>query len=180
MSYFYGQMSKIEEKKNKTLKDTLILLDEEIGVLGKLWNQQADEFKIYDNLNFKRFLSDKMVLIQFIQNGVPYSLFELIEDYTPFETEDWVRLLDISSKTLLRHKQDNRKFKPIQSEKIIEMAEVTHAGLEVFGTMEKLRLWLDTPNFALGKSKPIDLLKDSYGKDLVLTELNNINHGILA
>jgi len=46
--------------------------------------------------------------------------------------------------------------------------------------MEKFRLWLDTPNFSLGKMKPLDLLKDSYGKELVLTELTHINYGILA
>ena len=36
-------------------------------------------------------------------------------------------------------------------------------GLDVFGNVEKLKLWLDTPSYALGKLKPIKLLKDSYG-----------------
>lgn len=63
---------------------------------------------------------------------------------------------------------------------VIEIAEVTKIGLEVFGDMDKLKLWLDTPNFALGKSKPIELLKDSYGKELVLSELIKINYGILV
>ena len=48
-------------------------------------------------------------------------------------------------------------------EKIIEIAEVTKVGLDVFGNVEKLKLWLDTPSYALGKLKPIKLLKDSYG-----------------
>ena len=60
------------------------------------------------------------------------------------------------------------------------MAEVTKLGLEVFEDMDKLKLWLNTPNFALGKIKPIELLKDSYGKDLVTSELVRINHGILV
>jgi putative toxin-antitoxin system antitoxin component (TIGR02293 family) len=60
------------------------------------------------------------------------------------------------------------------------MAEVARLGIGVFGTMEKFRLWLDTPNFSIGKRKPLDLLKDSFGKDLVLTGLTHINHGILA
>jgi putative toxin-antitoxin system antitoxin component (TIGR02293 family) len=121
-----------------------------------------------------------MLVIDVIRQGIPYSYFNDIQDIAPFRSEDWSRLLNISSKTLLRYKQTRQKFKPLQSEKIIEMAEVTHTGLEVFGNMEKFRLWLDTPSFALGNSKPIDLLEDSYGKELVLTELNNINYGILA
>jgi uncharacterized protein (DUF2384 family) len=57
---------------------------------------------------------------------------------------------------------------------------VTHLGVEVFGEVEKFKLWLDTPNFSLGKMKPVELLNDSYGKELVMTELTHINHGILA
>jgi putative toxin-antitoxin system antitoxin component (TIGR02293 family) len=60
------------------------------------------------------------------------------------------------------------------------MAEVTSMGLDVFGSMEKLGLWLNTPNYALGYLKPLELLKDSYGKDLVISELTRINHGILV
>ena len=60
------------------------------------------------------------------------------------------------------------------------MAEVTKEGLEVFGNMDKLKLWLNTPNFSLGKIKPIELLKDSYGKELVIGELTRISHGILV
>ncbi len=68
----------------------------------------------------------------------------------------------------------------MHSEKIIEMAEVTQLGLEVFGSMEKLKLWLETPNFALGSLKPLELLKDSYGKEMVTEELTRINYGILS
>ena len=86
----------------------------------------------------------------------------------------------MSTKSLQRYKSDARAFKPIHSEKIIEMAEVTEIGVEVFGDMEKFKQWLYTPNFALGKMPPMDLLADSYGKDLVISELNRINHGIFA
>ncbi|MFV8326047.1 antitoxin Xre/MbcA/ParS toxin-binding domain-containing protein [Flavobacterium sp. ZS1P14] len=46
--------------------------------------------------------------------------------------------------------------------------------------MEKFKLWLNTPNFSLGKLKPKDLLTDSYGKELVIGELTRINYGILV
>ena len=133
------------------------------------------------SITYADFLSNKMMMIQMIRQGVPYSLFNLIQHHTPFTENDWANFLDISTKSLQRYKTQSAKhFKPIQSEKIIEMAEVTNFGLDVFGTMEKLKLWLDTPNFSLGNLKPLELLKDSYGKEMVLTELNNINHGILV
>lgn len=126
------------------------------------------------------FFKDKLMMIRVIREGVPYSLFTIIQDYTPFTDKDWSNFLDISTKSLLRYKQSTKNFKPIHSEKIIEMAEVTNIGLDVFGSMEKFKLWLDTPNFSLGSMKPIDLLRDSYGKELVISELTRINYGILV
>ena len=60
------------------------------------------------------------------------------------------------------------------------MAEVTNVGKEVFGDLEKFKLWLNTPNFALGNVKPVELLRVSYGKEMVLGELNRIEHGIFV
>ena len=132
-------------------------------------------------ITFHLFLEDKMLIIDVIRKGVPYSLFDLIQNYTPFSEVDWANFLDMSTKSLQRYKATpSHHFKPMHSEKIIEMAEVTKVGLDVFGDIDKFKLWLDTPSFALGKNKPLELLKDSYGKDLVLSELHRINHGIFV
>jgi hypothetical protein len=77
-----------------------------------------------------------MLIIVPIRIGIPYSLFDLIQHYTPFSESDWADLLDISKKSL--------------------------------------------QIYVLGKLKPIELLKDSYGKEMVISELNRINHGILV
>ena len=133
------------------------------------------------SITYEDFLANKMLIIVAIRTGIPYSLFDLIQDYTPFTENDWANFLDISTKSLHRYKAaTEHHFKPIHSEKIIEMAEVTKVGLDVFGDMDKLRLWLNTPNFALGSLKPIELLKDSYGKELVISELIRVDHGILV
>ena len=71
-------------------------------------------------------------------------------------------------------------FKPLQSEKILELAEVTSLGNDVFDTEEQFYLWLNTPSFALGNLQPIELLKDSYGKEMVVNELNKIDQGIFV
>ncbi len=138
-------------------------------------------YDIKTTVSYDDFLSDKMMMIAAIRAGIPYSLFDLIQHNTPFTETDWADFLDISTKSLHRYKSsDDHYFKSIHSEKIIEMAEVTKVGLDVFGRMDKLKLWLNTPNYALGNLKPIELLKDSYGKELVISELIRINHGILV
>ena len=155
-------------------------LDKEISTLFKpeTGNKRLEKNK--RSLTYNEFLSDKMLIIKLIRTGVPYSLFDLIRNITPFTEGDWAEFLNISTKTLHRCKKDSKQFKPLQSEKIIEMAEVTNVGKEVFGNMEKFKLWLDTPNFSLGNLKPMELLKDSYGKELVIGELTRINYGILV
>ena len=155
-------------------------LNREISMLFKSSSENKALGSVKDNLTYSEFLSDKMLIITVIRRGVPYSLFNLIKDVTPFSEGDWANFLDLSTKSLHRYKQASKQFKPLQSEKIIEMAEVTNVGIEVFGDMEKFKLWLDTPNFALGSLKPMELLKDSYGKEMVIGELTRINHGILV
>lgn len=156
------------------------LLNKEIASLIKHNNTGLYNLEIKHNVTYSEFLSNKMLIIQVIRKGIPYSLFDLIRFNTPFNENDWAKFLDISTKSLQRYKVTaDHLFKPIHSEKIIEMAEVTQAGLDVFGDNEKFRLWLNTPNYALGNIPPIELLNDSYGKDLVMTELLHISHGIL-
>lgn len=133
------------------------------------------------NLTYEQFLEDKMLIIFAIRAGIPYTLFDLIQNYSPFSENDWANFLGVSTKTLQRYKATSEHhFKPMHSEKIIEVAEVTKLGLEVFGNLEKFKLWLITPNYALGSLKPLELLEDSYGKELIIGELTRINHGILV
>ena len=49
-----------------------------------------------------------------------------------------------------------------------------------FDTEHQFHTWLYTPSFALGGLKPFDLLSDSYGKEMVMTELHKIDEGIFV
>ncbi|MBX7225664.1 MAG: DUF2384 domain-containing protein [Chitinophagales bacterium] len=156
-------------------------LDEEIH---NFVSEQMVEFNLSKPqipLTFDVFLEDKLLVVKTIKAGLPYSFFEVIKENAPFSESDWADFLDISTKTLQRYKtSEDHLFKSIYSEKIIELAEVTKIGMDVFGTTEKFELWLNTPNYALGNVLPKTLLKDSYGKELVVGELVRINHGILV
>ncbi|MGM0391809.1 MAG: type II RES/Xre toxin-antitoxin system antitoxin [Bacteroidota bacterium] len=133
------------------------------------------------NFSFADFLNNKLLVIHSIRSGITFSLFSEITKITPFSDEDWAEILNISSKSLQRYRAEkNFRFKPIHSEKIIEIAEVALLGNTVFDTSSKFYMWLSTPLFALGSMKPIELLKDSYGKEMVLNELHRIDQGIFV
>jgi putative toxin-antitoxin system antitoxin component (TIGR02293 family) len=134
----------------------------------------------FKDLTLANLLSDRMLMVMAIKEGIPYRVFRLIRQISPFSPGDWARLLNLSTKSMKRYEQSGSSFRPIYSEKIMEMAEVTNVGLDVFDTMDQFKLWLDTPNFSLGRQKPIDLLSDSYGKELVINELVRTDQGIFA
>lgn len=125
-------------------------------------------------------IQDRLLMVKIIKKGIPYSLFEEIQKLSSLTSKEWADILNISFRSLQRYKDQKQMFKPIQSEKILELGEIFILGNEVFGNPEKFKLWLDTPNFAVGNIKPASLLADSYGQELIVNELTRINYGILA
>lgn len=154
-----------------------------------LLNEVNDPLSLYatevgyvsHKISFADFFKDKMLIVQAIRKGLPYRIFNQIKSFTPFSDSDWADYLDLSTKTLQRYRDEvNFSFKSIHTEKIIELAEVTNFGMEVFGSSEKFYSWLNSPSYALNGLKPSELIKDSYGKEMVMAELNRIEHGIFA
>ncbi len=122
-----------------------------------------------------------MLFIEAVSEGIPHSVYEAIQCFPLFRENEWASFLNISTKSLQRDRdQSTHVFKRTHSEKNLEIAELTRLGLDVFGEMEKFELWLRTPVYALGKRKPIDLIKFSSGRRLVVRELRHIDQGILV
>jgi len=131
-------------------------------------------------ISFESLMTDKFKMVEVIEQGVPYSFFDRLKSLFPLSLQDWSGYLEISLKSLQRYQKESRRFKPIHSEKIMELAEVMVTGMEVFDDGEKLRLWMETPSLALGHKRPLDLIRNSYGKELVIRELMAIEHGIFS
>ncbi len=155
-------------------------LNIELQKLLKFSEEFDNQVPSSTEITFTELLTNKLLIVKIIKRGIPFSMFAVIQKMTPFSFNDWAGYLDVSQKSLTRYRHEDKVFKSILSEKIIEIAEVTYLGLEVFGDNQKFRLWLETPCFALGKTKPSELLKDSYGKELIISELTKIHHGIFA
>ena len=130
--------------------------------------------------SFASSVNDPLLMVQIIKKGIPYSLFEEIQKLSLLTSKEWADILNISLRSLQRYKDQKQMFKPMQSEKILELGEIFILGNEVFGDTVKFKLWLETPNFALGGVIPTSLLSDSYGQELLVNELTRINYGIFA
>lgn len=158
-----------------------VAIDKAVRILINKVEQDRGYKLLNKNITYDEFLKNRMLIVHAIREGIPYVFFNLIKERTPFNDEDWASFLGISTKSLQRNKaKEDFVFKPLQSEKIFELAEVTSLGNAVFDSIEQFYLWLNTPSFALGNLQPIELLKDSYGKEMVVDELNKIDQGIFV
>ena len=154
-----------------------LIVNEELQIYIK-------DFKRAKNLKSKeitypKVLMDKLLIAMAVRQGVTNQLFNEIKTNSPFSDLQWSVFLNINIRTLQRYNIEKAHvYKPMQSERIFELAEVISKGNTVFDEPEHFQIWLNTPSLALGKEKPINLLDSSYGKDLVLAELNKIEYGI--
>lgn len=156
-----------------------VQLDKAVRVYVTKVEKESGYKLINKNITYNDFFKNRMLLVHAIREGVSFDFFSLIKEKTPFNDEDWAGFLGISTKSLQRNKaKESFVFKPMQSEKIFELAEVTNLGNEVFDDENSFYSWLNSPSFALGNLKPMELLKDSYGKEMVLGELYKIDQGI--
>jgi len=162
------------EKKEVKINKALNVYLKKLELKGEFHLQSKE-------MTYRKFFTNRMLLIKSIRYGIPFSLFKQIKEITPFSENDWALFLDISTKSLQRYKKESDYvFKPAHTEKIIELAEVTNLGQDIFDSPEQFYAWLNSPSLAFGNLKPIELLKDSYGKEMVMNELSRIDQGIFV
>jgi putative toxin-antitoxin system antitoxin component (TIGR02293 family) len=87
------------------------------------------------------------------------------------------KLLSINVRTLQRKEMEAR-FDRMVSEHVLHVSAALERGLEVFGTKEHLMRWLQAPVAYLDHQLPIELLRSRFGTELVLSELERIEHGV--
>jgi putative toxin-antitoxin system antitoxin component (TIGR02293 family) len=116
--------------------------------------------------------------IQAVREGIPYYAFERYASVSPLTLTDWSGLLEISERSLLRYKKDNKTFDRMRSERIMEIVMVLRKGVEVFDDKEKFVIWMNSKILALGGIKPKELLDSSYGIKLLDEELTRIDYGM--
>ena len=77
-------------------------INREIALFFKTSAKKQTVGTVKRNLSYHEFLADKMLIIAAIRSGIPYSLFAVIKDLTPFSESDWAEFLNLSTKSLQR------------------------------------------------------------------------------
>lgn len=130
--------------------------------------------------NYKGNINDRLLLIQKAKNGIEARHILTILEYYNFKKDFIAEMLDLSTKTLDRYTQENRRLNPNDSELVIKLIILYKKGLEIFGEQESFINWLNKASFGLGNLQPIEIINTSQGVDLITEELSRIEFGDFA
>lgn len=92
---------------------------------------------------------------------------------------DIARKLDLTEPTLRKHLSAAKELSTSLSEHVLFLLELYDKGIDTFGSVEEFRNWLQQHNIGID-AKPNDLLDSITGINMVMNELNRIDHGVLA
>ncbi|MEO7444487.1 MAG: antitoxin Xre-like helix-turn-helix domain-containing protein [Ferruginibacter sp.] len=109
-----------------------------------------------------------------------YQEFKKISGKAPFTQAEWASLLHVSERTLQRYAKNNGSFAPINAERALQVAQLVEEGKSTFGSADKFYHWLKAGTQMLEGVLNLDSLTTAAGLQLVHTQLQRIQHGILA
>jgi putative toxin-antitoxin system antitoxin component (TIGR02293 family) len=124
-------------------------------------------------------LSNDFDIVKLARNGFPKRVLLALAKKISLNIQELSNILHISERTLQRY-DDDAIMKTEYAEKAVELARLYTRGEEVFGSMDKFKLWIKTPGHVFKGEAPISMLDTSAGFDMVFKELGRIEHGIFA
>jgi len=134
-----------------------------------------------DNITFRSLDNNNIFkLINATKEGVDFRTFNEFFKTYPLNSATWSKILNMSERTIQRYRREKKRFDSIHTEKLLLILLLFKKGSDVFGNTKNFLTWISSENIALGGIKPIDLLDNSFGINLVKDELIKIEHGVLA
>ncbi|MFD0792990.1 antitoxin Xre/MbcA/ParS toxin-binding domain-containing protein [Mucilaginibacter litoreus] len=118
-------------------------------------------------------------IIKLARQGFPKKTLLALAKKISLNIQELANILHISERTLQRY-EDDAIIKTEYAEKAVELARLYTRGEEVFGSMDKFKLWIKTPSLVFNGEAPLSILDTSAGFDMVFRELGRIEHGIFA
>lgn len=139
-----------------------------------------------------------------IRKGMPLRVVFRVKKILGLSDADISRILGISSKTLLRKLRNTKTSSPttqgkthlktsegekdakslrlslVQSDRLYRFARILARARGVFGDEVLAVEWLKSPQYDLGGSVPIDLLRTDAGVQEVEHLLGRIEHGVIS
>ena len=114
-----------------------------------------------------------------IKGGLASSSLKDLLEISGSTRFDIARKLDLTEPTLRKHLSASKALSTSLSEHVLFLLELYDKGVDTFGSVKEFKNWLPQHNIGID-AKPNDLLDSITGINIVMNELNRIDHGILA
>jgi len=118
-------------------------------------------------------------VINLARKGFPKQVLLSLAKKISLSIQELANIIHISERTLQRY-DDDAIIKTEYAEKAVELARLYARGEEVFGSIDKFKLWIKAPSLIFNGEAPVTILDTSAGFDMVFRELGRIEHGIFA
>ncbi|RYU91270.1 DUF2384 domain-containing protein [Mucilaginibacter terrigena] len=118
-------------------------------------------------------------IIKLARQGFPKKALLALAKKISLNIQELASILHISERTLQRY-EDDAIIKTEYAEKAVELVRLYTRGEEVFGSIDKFKLWMKTPGLIFNGEAPVTFLDTSAGFDMVFKELGRIEHGVFA
>ncbi len=162
-------------KEKKLAQNTL---NEPMVAYGNIQGATASFYTLLGGTKSSKFNSD-FDIINLARQGFPKSTLLSLAKKISLNIQELANILHISERTLQRYEED-AVIKTEYAEKAVELARLYIRGQEVFGSMDKFKIWIKTPSLIFKGEAPVTILDTSAGFDMVFKELGRIEHGIFA
>ena len=96
-----------------------------------------------------------------------YDQVKPIMEFFALSQHEIAELLEVDPSTLFRWGKNEKTIGKLRSKAMYELDEIIAKGVTLFGSEENFKKWLSSDNYSLGDRKPIELIKDPFGLELV-------------
>ncbi len=117
--------------------------------------------------------------LQVIKGGLSSKSLDDLLQISGSTRFDMAKNLDLTEPTLRKHLNNSKELSTSLSEHVLFLLELYDKGIDTFGSVDEFKNWLPQHNIGID-AKPDDLLDSITGINIVMNELNRIDHGILA
>ena len=141
------------------MKDSWKLADNRGNIIGKVRVNEPRRYFLSPN--------DEADVTIAAEPELAYGQVKPMIQYLGYSQQEIAAILEVDPSTLFRWGKDDKTIGKLRSKTMYDIDKIISKGVTIFGSEAQLKEWLHTVNYALGDKRPIDLLKDPYGIDLV-------------
>lgn len=122
-------------------------------------------------------LSGTPELIGAVRRGLPYNVFERVQETLEVSAQALAALIGVPVRTLNKRKHEGR-FSVGESDNLLRVVRVVSKTFDFFREPEAARAWLGAPEMAFDGDTPLSLLDTETGAQEVFRLLGQLEYGV--